>query len=199
VHQRERRGHDAEKRWNCDDKAPNDLYEHPYVLIAPKRRKAGEPCFLGKPCQRGEDMTDYKRVTPDFAVAGQLEPGDIAGAATDGFTVVVVNRPDGEDPGQPSEAEMKAAAEAAGLRFVSLPYTGRTPPGVVAETAALLDETKGPVLAYCRTGKRSIMAWALAQALAGAKRPDEIIALAAQAGYDLEGARGALDTLAPKS
>ena len=43
------------------------------------------------------------------------------------------------------------------------------------------------------------MAWALAQALAGARRPDEIIALAAKAGYDLEGARGALDTLAPKS
>ncbi|QGZ95707.1 TIGR01244 family sulfur transferase [Terricaulis silvestris] len=144
-------------------------------------------------------MTEYIRVTPEFAVAGQLEPTDIARASSEGFAAVIVNRPDGEDPGQPREAEMKAAAEAAGMRFVSLPYTGRTPPGVVAETAALLDETKGPVLAYCRTGKRSIMAWALAQALSGARRPDEIIALAARAGYDLQGARGALDTLAPKS
>jgi uncharacterized protein (TIGR01244 family) len=144
-------------------------------------------------------MTEYIRVTPEFAVAGQLELADIARASSDGFVAVVVNRPDGEDPGQPHEAEMKAAAEAAGMRFVSLPYQGQTPPGVVAETAALLDETKGPVLAYCRTGKRSIMAWALAQALSGARRPDEIIALAAKAGYDLQGARGALDTLAPKS
>jgi uncharacterized protein (TIGR01244 family) len=144
-------------------------------------------------------MTDYKRVTPDFAVAGQLDLADLARAAADGFKVVINNRPDGEAPGQPTDAEMKAAAEAAGLSFQSLPYAGRTPPGIVAETAALLDETKGPVLAYCRTGTRSIMAWGLAQALSGAKRPDEIIALAAKAGYDLEGARGALDTLAPKS
>jgi uncharacterized protein (TIGR01244 family) len=70
---------------------------------------------------------------------------------------------------------------------------------VVAETAALLDETNGPVLAYCRTGKRSIMAWALAQALSGTRRPEEIIALASGAGYDLNGARGALETLAPKA
>lgn len=144
-------------------------------------------------------MTDYRRVTPEFAVAGQLELADVARAASEGFKVLVSNRPDGEDPGQPSAAEMKTAAEAAGMRFVGLPYTGPTPPGIVGETATLLDETSGPVLAYCRTGRRSIMAWALAQALAGAKRPDEIIALAGRAGYDLEGARGALDTLAPKS
>jgi hypothetical protein len=43
------------------------------------------------------------------------------------------------------------------------------------------------------------MAWALAQALAGEQRPDEIIALAAKAGYDLSGARGALETLAPRT
>ncbi len=144
-------------------------------------------------------MTEYIRVTPEFAVAGQLELADIARASAEGFSTIIVNRPDGEDPGQPREAEMKAAAEAAGMRFVSLPYQGQTPPGVVGETATLLDETKGPVLAYCRTGKRSIMAWALAQALSGARGPDEIIALAAKAGYDLAGARGALDTLAPKS
>jgi uncharacterized protein (TIGR01244 family) len=144
-------------------------------------------------------MTEFRHLTPDFAVAGQLELADIARAASEGFKVLVKNRPDGEDPGQPSEAEIKAAAEAAGLRYVALPYTGQTPPGVVAETAALLDETNGPVLAYCRTGKRSIMGWAMAEALRGKHTPDEIIALAAKAGYGLEGARGALDTLAPKS
>jgi uncharacterized protein (TIGR01244 family) len=68
------------------------------------------------------------------------------------------------------------------------------------ETAAALDEANGPVLAYCRTGTRSITAWALAQALAGSSHtPDEIIALAQKAGYDLSGARGALEALAPKA
>lgn len=144
-------------------------------------------------------MSEFHTVTPGFAVAAQVSVADVARAAETGFRTIVVNRPDGEDLGQPAQAGIKAAAEAAGLKFVSLPYTGQTPPGVVAETAQLLDETNGPVLAYCRTGKRSIMAWALAEALSGNRTPDEIIALAAKAGYDLQGARGALDTLAPKS
>jgi uncharacterized protein (TIGR01244 family) len=144
-------------------------------------------------------MTEFRRVTPDFSVAGQIDATDVAKIAGLGFKILVNNRPDREEPGQPSAAEIKAAADAAGLRFLNLPYAGQTPPNVVAETAALLEEARAPVLAYCRTGTRSIKAWALAAALSGTKRPDEIIALAAKAGYDLEGARGALVTLAPKS
>lgn len=145
-------------------------------------------------------MTEFRRVTPQFTVAGQLDAADIFRAAAEGYRTVVVNRPDNEDPGQPSSAALKAAAEAAGMQFHLIPFSGGPPPPkAVAETAALLEEAPGPVLAYCRTGKRSILAWALAQALAGALRPDEVIALVAKAGYDLEGARGALETLAPKT
>jgi len=144
-------------------------------------------------------MTEFRRVTPHFAVAGQIQPADLAQAAAEGYRTVIVNRPDGEDVGQPTHAEMRAAAEAAGLAFHVIPYAGQPPPGAVAETATVLEGTADPVLAYCRTGKRSIFAWALAQALTGARGPDEIIALAGKAGYDIEGARGALDTLAPKT
>lgn len=143
-------------------------------------------------------MTEFHRVTLNYAVSAQIDSADVARAAADGYTTLVCNRPDGEDVGQPVAATIKAAAEASGMRFVSLPYSGHASPAIVAETAALLEETNGPVLAYCRTGKRSIMAWALAEALGGTKRPDEIIALAEKAGYDLGGARGALETLAPK-
>lgn len=144
-------------------------------------------------------MSEFRRVTPDFSVAGQLEPGDVQRAAAEGYKTIVINRPEGEEPGQPKSADIKAEAEAAGLEFHSIPVSGFPSPAIVAETAALLDEAKGPVLAYCRTGRRSITAWALAEALAGNKRPDEIIALAEKAGYDLSGARGALETLAPKA
>ncbi|MBL8545714.1 MAG: TIGR01244 family phosphatase [Hyphomonadaceae bacterium] len=145
-------------------------------------------------------MSEFKRVTPDFAVAAQLEPGDVARAAAEGFRTIVINRPDGEAPGQPPAGEMKAEAEAAGVEFRAIPFQGLPPsPAIVAETAAMLDEANGPVLAYCRTGTRSITAWAMAEALAGNRRPDEIIALAQKAGYDLSGARGALETLAPKA
>jgi uncharacterized protein (TIGR01244 family) len=143
-------------------------------------------------------MTEFHRVTPHFAVAGQVTLDDIARAAAEGFKVLVINRPEGEDPDQPNLAEIRAAAEAAGLEFHALPFTGPPPPATVGETAEIIERSPGPVLAYCRTGRRSIMAWAMAEALAGNKTPAEIIALAAKAGYDLAGARGALDTLAPK-
>lgn len=144
-------------------------------------------------------MTEFRQVTPEFSVAGQIDATDVTRIAALGYKTIINNRPDHEEPGQPSAAEIKAAAEAAGLRFRNLPYAGQAPPGVVGETADLLEQAAGPVLAYCRTGTRSIKAWALAAALSGTMRPDEIIALAAKAGYDLEGARGALVTLAPKS
>jgi uncharacterized protein (TIGR01244 family) len=144
-------------------------------------------------------MTEFRQVTPDFSVAGQIDATDVARIAALGYKTLVNNRPDGEAPGQPAAEKIRAAAEAAGLVFYNLPYAGQPPPGVVGETADLLERAPGPVLAYCRTGTRSIKAWALAAALSGTKRPDEIIALAAKAGYDMEGARGALETLAPKS
>jgi sulfide:quinone oxidoreductase len=123
---------------------------------------------------------------------------DIARAGAEGYKVLVINRPEGEDPDQPKLAEIRAAAEAAGLQFHALPFTGPPPPAAVGETAQILEQAPGPVLAYCRTGRRSIMAWSMAEALAGNMSPDEIIAAATKAGYDLAGARGALDTLAPK-
>jgi len=145
-------------------------------------------------------MTEFHRVTPSFAVAGQISPADVARAAAEGYRTIVVNRPENEEPGQPALAEIRAAAEAAGIRLVALPFSGLPPPpNAVGEMAELLETAEGPVLAYCRTGRRSIMAWAMAQTLTGAAPPDEIIASAAKAGYDLEGARGALETLAPRT
>jgi uncharacterized protein (TIGR01244 family) len=61
----------------------------------------------------------------------------------------------------------------------------------------LLERAPGPVLAYCYSGGRSITAWAMAQALRGAMRPGEIVAVAAKAGYDLSKVRTALEALAP--
>jgi uncharacterized protein (TIGR01244 family) len=143
-------------------------------------------------------MTDFQRITPTFSVAGQLSAADIARAAGEGFKVIIKNRPENEDPGQPREADLAAAAAAAGIAYRALAFVGPPPPAVVAETAKLLEEVKGPILAFCRSGQRSTVAWALAEALTGRLRPDEILALAQAAGYDLRGAREALESLAPR-
>jgi uncharacterized protein (TIGR01244 family) len=127
-----------------------------------------------------------------------LAAADVAEAAAQGFRTIINNRPDGEVLGQPRGEEIRSAASANALDYRALPFTGPPPPTAVAAMATLLDEAKPPVLAYCRTGNRSIMAWAMAQALSGRKSPDEIIALARDAGYEVGRAREALEALAPK-
>ncbi len=143
-------------------------------------------------------MTKFHMVTPDFAVSPQLTPADVAEAAAAGFRTIVNNRPEGEGPDQVPGKDIEAAAHAHGMTYRALPFGGPPPPAIVAETALMLGSVSAPVLGYCRSGIRSIMAWAMAQALEGAMSPDEIVASAAKAGYDLEGARGAFERLAPK-
>lgn len=137
----------------------------------------------------------FRVLTPDFAVAGQLRPEDMATAAAQGYTLVINNRPDGEEPGQPSAEEMAAAAKAAGLEYHYIPLRGG---GLtmdhVDQTAAVLAQGKGPILAFCRSGMRSTTLWALASARAGAD-PQELSALAGAAGYDLGPVAGLMEQL----
>ncbi len=144
-------------------------------------------------------MSTFKPVTAAFSVAPQISVEDVARAAAAGFKTIINNRPEGESPDQIPGAEIAAAAAAHGLQYHAVPSSMPPSPGVVDATAKLLSEVEGPVLAYCRSGTRSVTAWALAQALEGALSPDDIIAKAGEAGYDLSGARGALEGLAPKA
>lgn len=138
-------------------------------------------------------MTDkFIPLRADFSASPQLLPGDMALAAADGYTLIVNNRPDGEAPGQPSSAEMEAAARAAGLSYVHIPVDGRgiSPDHIFALKKAL-NETDGKALAFCTSGTRSVYLQAFAEAVSG--RPaDEIIAEAGQAGYNIAGARQTL-------
>jgi uncharacterized protein (TIGR01244 family) len=143
-------------------------------------------------------MAEFRRLSSDFAVAPQLTLEDVATAAADGFKMIICNRPENEEPGQPRDAEFIAAAKSARIMFRSLPFRGPPPPAIVAETVLVIEQAKGPILAFCRSGNRSTAAWGMAQALSGAATPEEIIEAASRAGYDLSGARDALECLAPK-
>jgi len=117
-----------------------------------------------------------------FVFVRQLTVGDIDQAAADGIRLIVNNRPDGEEPGQPSSAVLEAAARAAGLGYVHIPVAGGFPPARIEAMAQALEQ--GPVLAFCRSGTRSTFLWALARAARGAPG-EESVAAAAAAGYDL--------------
>ena len=138
---------------------------------------------------------DIRSLTDSYAVSPQISPGDLAAIKAAGFTTVIDNRPDGEIPGELHAAAMQAAAEALGLTFViNLEIGGAlTLENVLAQKAAL-ESASGPVLAYCASGNRSSVVWALAHA---GKRPtDELIAIPARYGYQLEGLRGQIEALA---
>ncbi|MEM0985541.1 MAG: TIGR01244 family sulfur transferase [Pseudomonadota bacterium] len=129
-------------------------------------------------------MADIRTVTDDFAVAPQITPEDVAAVASAGFKTIVANRPDGEGGvEQPRMGPIRAQAEAHGLTFVALPFSGAPTPEIVERTSAILAEAPTPILAYCRTGTRSITAWALVHA--GQGTASEIVDAAAGAGYDL--------------
>jgi len=130
-------------------------------------------------------MTDIRQVTPDFAVAPQLAPEDMADAAARGFKLVINNRPDDEAPGQPSSGEMEAAVRAAGMDYVHIPVRGGPTPDQVDLYREAVDGADGPVLAFCRSGTRSIVSGSIGQALAGRQDRQTLVDQGAAAGYDL--------------
>ena len=140
-------------------------------------------------------MLDIRRLDDNASVAPQLAPEDLAAVKAAGFVAVVNNRPDDEEPGQPSSLAVQHAAAAAGLAYTALPVGhGFTHAQVAAMGEALAAD--GPVLAFCRSGTRSTYLWALARAAAG-DDPDALAIKAAAAGYDLAPLRPLLEQLRP--
>lgn len=129
---------------------------------------------------------DARSLTADLSVASQIHPDDLAHIAEEGFRSVICNRPDGEAADQPPVAEIEAAASRVGLTLRHLPVVGGQMPETAPEDFAnLLATLPRPILAYCRTGTRSAMLWALA---AASDRPaSDILATAREAGCDLTG------------
>lgn len=118
-------------------------------------------------------MQAITQVSKQFSTCGQIGPDDLSKIAAIGFRSVICNRPDGESPEQPRFIDIESAARMRGLQFAYLPVvSGHIGPVDVAAFAGLLRTMPGPVLAFCRSGKRSAMLYAAAQAL---KSNDSII------------------------
>src|SRR5262245_26244101 len=136
-------------------------------------------------------MADARQVTDTFAVAGQLEAEDLPELKAAGFRHVISNRPDEEAPPGARSADIRKAAEAAGLTYVHAPFVGAPTPEAVEGVA----KASGPTVAYCRSGTRSVTAWAMSKAKEGAMSADEIVEAAANAGYNLAALKDALRQL----
>ncbi|ESY85687.1 TIGR01244 family sulfur transferase [Mesorhizobium australicum] len=107
---------------------------------------------------------EYRQISEDYSVSGQIQPEDVAAIKEAGFKSVICNRPDDEQPGQPSADTLKAAVEAAGLAFRYIPViSGQITRENVDDQAEALDELDGPVFAYCRSGARCTNLYGLIQ------------------------------------
>jgi uncharacterized protein (TIGR01244 family) len=129
-----------------------------------------------------------KQLDSTTFVSGQIAPEEIASL---GVALIVNNRPDREEPGQPSSDAIAAAAEAAGVAYRHIPVAGGISFPQVAQMAEALGQSKGPVLAFCRSGTRSTYLWALARARLG-DDAETLFEQAAAAGYDLTPVRAFL-------
>lgn len=127
----------------------------------------------------------FRKIDDSISVAAQISVEDVEAAAAQGFRMVINNRPEQEEPGQPSGDEIREAARAAGLAYVAIPIThGGFSLNQVEAMRDALAHAGGPVLAYCRSGTRSTFVWALARGLEG-DDAEALAAKAAAAGYDI--------------
>lgn len=150
--------------------------------------------FVGPNIKSWEPM-ELKPLSPTHAVSPQIAPEDVPGIAEAGFSEVICNRPDTEVPADLQSTALRAAVEDAGLEFIDNPVDGRamTIQNVEIQKNHLgRDDRK--VLAYCASGTRSAVMWALASA--GSLPTDEILAATAAAGYRLDGLRPQIEALA---
>ena len=143
-------------------------------------------------------MSDFREVTPDFLTSPQIGSADLAEAVRRGCTMVINNRPDGEAEDQPEGADIAQAAQDAGLGYLAIPidHSGFSDTQVALMEEALA-KAQGPVLAYCRSGTRSTLLWALAQARAG-RDPAWIAERAWAAGYNVTPVAAAISAYANK-
>ncbi len=127
----------------------------------------------------------FRQVNDAFWTSPQIQPEDVAAAAAQGVRAIINNRPDFEEPGQPLGAAIQAQAEALGLAYVAAPVRGAPGPEQIAAMRATLDSADGPVLAFCKSGTRSVLTWAAAEIGSGARSVPDVVALAHNAGYDI--------------
>ena len=119
------------------------------------------------------------------AVSAQIQPSDVAELKAQGVTAIINNRPDGEEPGQPLGKDIEAAAEEAGLAYHYIPIIRGIGPGEIEPMREVFEANgDGKVLAFCKSGTRSALAWAVARRERGMPR-DELEERASRAGIDL--------------
>ena len=127
-----------------------------------------------------------RKVTEQLSVSPQITVDDLEAIKAAGFRSILCNRPDDEEPGQPDYATIASAATTIGLDIRHQPVmSGGLKEEDVEAFSTIIGDMPSPVFAYCRSGTRCIMLWALGESK---ERPmEEVLEMARKAGYNLSG------------
>ena len=137
----------------------------------------------------------FTKLTDNIFVAPQIDTDAVAAAKAEGVTLIINNRPEDESADQTPGAAIEAAATEAGIEYLAIPVThAGFAEWQVTAMADALEKADGKVLAYCRSGTRSTLLWALARASRG-DHPAVLAEQAADAGYDLSPITAMMDIL----
>ena len=127
----------------------------------------------------------HRQLDDNTLVNGQIAPGDVPALKAIGVSLIINNRPDGEDAGQPESDDIEAAAKAAGIDYRHVPIArGLGPSDIEAMREAMHAVGDGKLFAFCRSGNRSTLAWAVAKSEDGVPS-EELHRQANEAGFDL--------------
>lgn len=143
-------------------------------------------------------MAKCIQIDKQLSVSEQITVSDLQALKDQGFDTIICNRPDFEDVNQVQAADIENHAGELGLKFLHIPITKSGPTMQAVEmTKQAFSEAGGPIVAYCRSGQRSVMMWSLATALNGGVTAEEILTKVSAAGFNIDGLRPTLESLIP--
>ena len=100
----------------------------------------------------------HRQLDEKTLVGGQIAPGDVASLKDQGVTLIVNNRPDFEDAGQPESDDIEAAARAAGIDYRHVPIArGLGPSDIEAMREAMHSAGEGKLFAFCLSQHKRLL------------------------------------------
>lgn len=137
------------------------------------------------------------QIEEGMSIAPQIDVASLDALAAAGIKMIINNRPDGEELGQPTSAETEAAAAERGMGYRHIPITANTLSlDHIDEFASAMADADGPILAYCKSGYRSALLWGLAKVRSKGAAPADVLQKAGAAGVDLNSARPLMEQMA---
>ena len=127
-------------------------------------------------------IVNFAQVETTVACAGAINPSSVAGIKKMGFASIV-NLRQASEAGADIDAEA-AAAKAAGINFVHLPFNGNMPDPAVADSfiKAVTNPDNQPAFIHCASGNRAAAMWMIKRALIDKWDNDRAAEEAAQLG-----------------